>query len=51
MTSDKYTLNDKNDVYSPSFEYPVASCRKENFDEFRFDTPQLAAESFINIEF
>jgi hypothetical protein len=47
--------------YSPSPEYPVACCRDEwhgdppkleerrrvGFDEFRFDTPKLAAGSFI----
>jgi hypothetical protein len=32
---------------SPSFKYPAACCRKENFGEFRFDTRQLAAGSFI----
>jgi len=48
-------------VYSPSPEYPAACCRDEwrgdppkleerrrvGFGEFRFDTPQLAAGSFI----
>ena len=34
-------------LYPPSFKYPAACCRKENFGGFRFDTPQLAAGSFI----
>jgi len=49
-------------VYSPSPEYPAACCRDERqrgpaearqsegglgYGEFRFDTPQLAAGSFI----
>jgi len=48
-------------LYSPSPEYPASWCRDEwggdpskleersrvGFGEFRFDTPQLAAGSFI----
>jgi hypothetical protein len=49
-------------IYSPSPEYPAACCRDERqrgpafnlsnfcglgYGEFRFDTPQLAAGSFI----